>query len=544
VILSTCSPAGAPGDVWKMVAAGANYNLVPANDGLCLDVPGASLSSGNKIQQWLCNGGLNQQWALAPVAAPPDPTAAGQWSPVVGLPSIAVAAAALPNGKVLTWASYDREDFGPNEPAQTFTAMFDPQTLVATEFFVDQTAHDMFCPGTAMLPDGRLLVAGGGSTVANTSLYDFQSATWAADALMNQPRWYAVSVALPDGRVFTLGGNLASGLDGRGEIWAPGKGWTTLPNAVMDPLLTPDPTNRSQEHPRLFVAPDGRIFVPGPTPNMQWYDLTGNGSIQPAGRRGDDVFSQNDATVMFDVGKLLKAGGNTNYDRPNADQTPSSGNAYVIDINGGGTAAVHKVAPLNHPRAYATGVILPNGTVLVTGGLDNGKAFSDVGAVLTPEVFDPATETWRDLAPMQVPRTYHSTALLLPDGRVFQAGGGLCGEDCPGNHLDLQIFSPPYLFHGGRPRIASAPDTASYGQALSVRVQGTVTAFSWIRMSAVTHTVNTDQRFLPAAATPLGLGMFSVAAPASANVAPPGYYMLFALNGDVPSVAKVVRIGP
>jgi len=57
----------------------------------------------------------------------------------------------------------------------------------------------------------------------------------------------------------------------------------------------------------IFVAPNGRIFVPGPTPNMQWYDLTGGGSIQSAGRRGDDVFSQNDVTVLYDVGKLLKA---------------------------------------------------------------------------------------------------------------------------------------------------------------------------------------------------------------------------------------------
>jgi hypothetical protein len=322
------------------------------------------------------------------------------------------------------------------------------------------------------------------------------------------------------------------------------QGWTVVPGAVMDPLLTTDPVNRSQEHPRMFVAPDGRVFVPGPTPNMQWYDLSGGGSIQPAGRRGDDGFSQNDATVMFDVGKLLKAGGNPNYDRDNADQSPSSGNAYVIDINGGGTAAVHKVASLAHPRAYATGVLLPNGNVLVTGGSDNGRAFSDVGAVLTPELFDPATETWRDLAPMNVPRTYHSTALLLPDGRVFQSGGGLCGDSCGANHLDLQIFSPPYLFKGARPRITAAPATATYGQTLSVRVEGAVTGFSWIRMSSVTHTVNTDQRFLPATMTPIGLGMFSVVAPANANIAPPGYYMLFALNGDAPSVASIVRIGP
>src|SRR5258708_35767394 len=116
---------------------------------------------------------------------------------------------------------------------------------------------------------------------------------------------------------------------------------------------------------------------------------------------------------MFNVGKLLKAGGNTNYDMTNAATTPSSANAYVIDINGGGLAAVQKIAPLIHARAYANGVLLPDGKVLVVGGLNNGKAFSDSGALLTPELFDPTANTWRELAPMTVPRTDHSVALLM-----------------------------------------------------------------------------------------------------------------------------------
>jgi len=393
-----------------------------------------------------------------------------------------------------------------------------------------------------------VLINGGGPVVANTSLYDSLAGTWATGALMNQVRWYAASVALPDGTVFTLGGNRLSGLSGTGEIWTPGGGWQTVPGAVMTPLLTSDTTNRSQEHPRLFVAPNGAVFVPGPTPNMQWYDLTDGGTITSAGTRGDDVFSQNDVTVMFDVGKLLKAGGNTNYGQANAATTLSSTNAYIIDINGGvGPAAVTKISPLTHARAYATGVVLPDGKVLVVGGLDNGQTFTDKGAVLTPELFDPATATWRDLQPMAVPRTYHSLALLMPDARIFVAGGGLCAASgCSPSvqHPDAQIYSPPYLFQGGRPQITSAPSTASYGSSLAVSTMGTVTGFSWIRMSSVTHTVNTDQRWLAAPSTSNGGGAYSVTVPANANVAPPGYYMLFALNGSIPSVAQIIRIGP
>jgi galactose oxidase len=553
VAVSSCSAAGVPGEIWSTKAVGTSVNLIATHDQMCMDVSGNSTADGASVIQWTCNGQTNQLWGLQTVAVtgPVDGGAGdagaangGQWSAVITLPSIPVAAAMLPSGRILTWASWEPDNFGGSgDLPRTYTNMFDPQTLTATSSIVTQTTHDMFCPGTAMLSDGRVLINGGGPDVANTSLFDSLANTWAADALMNQIRWYNVSAMLPDGRVFTMGGNRLSGLDGRGEIWTAGGSWQVVAGAAMTPLLTTDPTNRSQEHPRLFVAPNGKIFVPGPTPNMQWYDLTGSGTVTSAGPRGDDVFSQNDVTVLFNVGKFLKAGGNTNYDMTNAATTPSSANAYVIDVNGGGLAAVTKIAPLIHARAYATGVLLPDGTVLVVGGLNNGKAFSDTGAILTPELFDPTSSTWRELAPMLVPRTYHSVALLMPDARVFVGGGGLCGTGCAANHSDAQIYSPPYLFQGARPQITAAPTTASYGAKIAITTTGTVSGFSWIRMSSVTHTVNTDQRWLPAPSTPTSGGAFSVTVPANANVAPPGYYMLFALSGSVPSVARLVRIG-
>jgi galactose oxidase len=545
VVLTQCSAGGTIGDIWDPRPLGNDqYNLVAVHSQQCMDVSGVSSQDGVSINQWNCNGQGNQVWAFPWAPPPPDPAKQGQWSAIIAMPSIPVAAAVLPNGKVLTWASWDRYWFGGTpQPNQTYTALFDPATLTATETLMTVPAHDMFCPGTAMLADGRVFVNGGGPVVASTSIYDSTTATWTADALMNQPRWYNVSVTLPDGRVFTLGGNARSGLDGRGEIWAPGAGWTTVPGAVMTPLLTSDTTNRSEEHPRLFVAPNGKVFVPGPTPNMQWYDLSGTGSIQSAGLRGDDGFSQNNVTVMFDVGKLLEAGGNPNYDRTGADVSPSSTNSYVIDINGG-VANVQKTQSMTYGRAYASGVVLPNGEVLVVGGLSNGKAFTDTGAVMIPEVFSPTTQTWRPMAPMAVPRTYHSVALLLTDGRVFVGGGGLCGQGCAANHPDVQIFSPPYLFQGVRPTIDAAPGSAVYGSTVNIGASGKVTGFTWVRMSSITHTINTDQRLLRATFTVRLNGSFDVTTPANANVAPPGNYMLFAMSGSVPSVAKVLRIGP
>jgi len=492
-----------------------------------------------------CSSSLGCGGAIEPGEEVGSQTAAvvGQWQ-LIDFPSIPIAAAALPNGKVVTWSSDDRFRFNTGR-LQTYTSLFDPSTGVPSEVLVTSSSHDMFCPGTTMMADGRVQVQGGGRVVRNTSTYTPANAVWSAEQPMNQPRWYNSSVTLPDGSMFTLGGNLNGGLafDGRGEIWSAAKGWRLLPGAPLDPVTTNVAINRSQEHPRLFIAPNGKIFVPGPKPMMHWYDARGEGSVVDAGLRGDDTFSQNDVAVMYDVGKILKAGGNVNYDRAGAAQSPSSATAYVIDINGA-AATVHKVASLKRARAYGNGVVLPDGQVLVVGGLDNGKAFSDAGAVLAPELWNPATETWSDVAAMATPRTYHSVALLMPDARVFVAGGGQCGPGCAANHLNAEIYSPPYLFQAGRPQITSAAEYGAYGQTLRVATTGTVTGFAWIRMTSVTHSVNTDQRFMKAAFSGAGAGVFSVIAPPNPNVAPPGYYMLFALNGGVPSIAKLIRVGP
>jgi hypothetical protein len=275
---------------------------------------------------------------------------------------------------------------------------------------------------------------------------------------------------------------------------------------------------------------------------MQWYDFRNGGSVESAGRRGDDEFSQNDVTVPFGMGKLLKAGGNPMYNRGGTESKywPSSRNSYIIDVNSG-SAAVTKVAPMKYPRTFANGVVLPNGQVLVVGGLDNGAAFSDEGAILIPELFDPATNSWTELAPMVTPRPYHSIALLLADGRVLAGGGGLCGSTCPANHPDVEIFSPPYLFKGPQPVITAAPSAITYGSTFGVSTEGTVTGFSLVRMSSVTHSVNTDQRYLRLASSGTGAAR-TISAPINRNLAPPGYYMLFALNRDVPSKAAIVRV--
>jgi galactose oxidase len=473
----------------------------------------------------------------------------GKWSAVLEFPIVPISAALMPNGKVVTFSSWDRFAFS-GDTAQrnrTFTATFDPGDDSVSERLVTETKHDMFCPGTALLSDGRLMVNGGGPYIATTSVYSSADNTWTNTGSMNRKRWYNSSTTLPDGNVFTLGGITASGGDPKtiveaGELWG-GSGWGMLNGAQTQPLFDGVNTShlsRAEQHPRMFVAPNGKLFVAGPTPNMLWYDTTGNGSSRFAGRRGDDAYATNNVTVMLETGRILSAGGNPNYNQAGALQSPSSANAYVTDINDAVTT--RKVASMKSGRAFANGVVLPDGQVLVVGGVNHGKGFDDSGAIMTPELFDPKLETWTTMAVMRVPRTYHSIALLLPDGRVLAGGGGLCG-DCGVNHANVELFSPAYLFKGARPKLETVPDHVRYDAGFSVKASDDVTQFTLIRSSSVTHSTNTDQRFMLLEFKRDSAGQFTLKSPANANLAPPGYYMLFGLNANnVPSVARILRV--
>ena len=484
---------------------------------------------------------------LIPPNAAAQSTAAtqGQWSSPFTTTVIPVGAAALPDGKVLIWSSYDRYTFSAGVSSQTLTAIFDPATGLSTERLVTETAHDMFCPGTSYLPDGRLLITGG-DTAGRSSVYNPGTATWTDGGNLNLPRGYQGQVTLNDGRAFILGGSWSGASLGKnGESWWNNL-WSYLPNALASVTLGPDPGGAAvaDRHPWLFALGGGKVLHAGPSVNMNLYDLTvASGSTTSAGTRADDQFSQNGTAVMYDIGKILKAGGASSY----SDATfPSTAGCYIINVNNG--VNVTKTGSLTNPRALHNSVVLPSGEVMVIGGMPNPITFSDTNAILTAEIWNPTTGTWRDVAPISVPRNYHSTALLLPDGRVFSGGGGLCGQGCAANHFDVQLYSPAYLFNANgtpatRPAITQAPASANNGSTINVSTTGG-TQFVLMRYAAVTHSVNSDQRRIPLAATQLSTGYYQLSIP-SDGIATPGNYMLFALDSKgVPSIATTINVGP
>lgn len=473
------------------------------------------------------------------IAAPSQ----AQWSAPIPLTLVPAAAANLPDGKLLLWSAQARFSFKA-APGSTYTAVFDPATGKSVERLATENNHNMFCPGTANLPDGRLLVSGGSSSGA-TSIYDPELGTWSSASAMNIGRAYHASVPLADGSVFALGGSWNGGQGNKhAEVWTAAGGWRRLTGVPVDPMVGPDPAGayRGDNHMWLIPTGNGRVLHAGPSRDMHWIDTRGNGAITPAGTRGDDTYAINGSTVMYDAGKILKTGGAAAYE--NADATATT---YLIDTTGGG-ASVRRLAPMAYARAYHNSVVLPNGQVMIVGGASYPVPFSDSRSVLVPELWDPATETFTPLPAMSVPRNYHSTALLLPDGRVAAIGGGLCGNGCAGNHANLQIFTPHYLLDAQgqpavRPVITEAAAEAGYGTRMTVATDSAVSAFALVRLSSTTHTVNNDQRRIALTFSPLGNNRYALAIPTNPGIALPGMYMLFALDAaGVPSVAKTVRI--
>jgi len=228
----------------------------------------------------------------------------------------------------------------------------------------------------------------------------------------------------------------------------------------------------------------------------------------------------------------------------------------LIDITAGvgATPIVTQLTPMTYERAFSNSVVLPNGEVVVIGGQSIPEPFTDSAAILVPEIWNPATQRFSLLNPMQTPRTYHSTAILLPDGRIFVGGGGQCGTGCLQNHLTAEILTPPYLLNADgsaatRPVISSAPTLVQLGGTLTVGTAGPVGSFVLMRLSATTHTVNTDQRRIPLTITKTAAGAqgaetYTLTMPSTdPGVVLPGYYMLFALNANgVPSVSKTVQV--
>ncbi len=461
-----------------------------------------------------------------------DPARIGQWSTPIAWPLVTVHTALLPTGEVLVFdGGTDQNRAGPS------ARLWNPTTGAFTA--VPNNFTNIFCAGHSFLPDGTLLVAGGNADafigLRDTNLFDPLTRTWALAAPMTYPRWYPTTVTLADGRVLVVSGstNCTTCIADIPEIYDPATNtWTSLPNARV-PGPSPYPL-----YPFLFVLPDGRVLNPG-------------SDEDPMATRVLDVQAQTwttvDATVleggsavMYRPGQIMKSGTASDVDRPTA---PTIANTYVLDMNQP-APLWRPTAPMAFPRGHHNLTLLPDGTALVTGGGRTTDGVNTDLAVYEAELWSSVTEAWTTMASMQRPRLYHSTALLLPDGRVLSAGGGRFVGFPQIDQLNAEIYSPPYLFRGFRPAITSAPTTVQYATSFFVGTPNAtnISRVTLLASGAVTHSVNMQQRFLELAFQQANGGL-DVQLPANTNVAPPGDYMLFLIDANgVPSMASFVAL--
>jgi hypothetical protein len=284
----------------------------------------------------------------------------------------------------------------------------------------------------------------------------------------------------------------------------------------------------------IVLAPDGRAISVGPNPESMFLETAGTGDWTE-GPQSSGPYRDYGSAVEYRPGKILLVGG--------AD--PPTGSAETLDLNV--TPFVWKAtAPMAFKRRQLNATLLPDGTVLVTGG-SSAPGFNNAnGSVFASEIWNPETGKWSTVASQSVRRLYHSTAALLADGRVLSAGGGMppSPEGGDKDHRDAQIYSPPYLFRGARPVLTSAPASVGFAEQFKVSTPSPndIQRVTWIRLSSVTHAFNQSQRFNELSFTRSGAYELTVTSPRLGEC-PPGPYLLFGLNGQgVPSEGKVVFI--
>ncbi|HEX3233967.1 MAG TPA: galactose oxidase-like domain-containing protein, partial [Gemmatimonadales bacterium] len=506
VTLTSTAGSGSYLKAWSGASCDVNGNGIGQNSGTCV----VAMSQAQSVV----------------VSFETDATQSvmGTWSSPLAWPAVAIHSHLLPNGVVMTWG---RMDHNP--------VLWDPGN--PNVFGSAARPADFFCSGHAFLPDGRLLVTGGHSGTDNLGiktayLYDFATNTWTRAPDMQNGRWYPSTTTLANGEMLTMAGSDTAQTGNLiPEVFQTTNGTWRVLTTAQKPLPL---------YPMAFVAPDGRVFMAGPDQATLYLDTRGTGtwSNGPVSNFGKRDYG---SAVMYDGGKILLVGGGG---------TPTA-TAEVIDLNAG-TGWRALTSTMSVARRQMNATLLADGKVLVTGG-SNATGFNVAptdSKVLGAELWDPATEKFTSLGRMSHYRLYHSTSLLLPDGRVLSVGSGQPAATGLTDDYTAEIFSPPYLFKvdgtpADRPNLDNVPLSVGYGGAITVTTADPtgIAKATWIRLSSVTHSFNQNQRMNVLRITARGTGTITLQAPANANLAPPGHYMLFLVNSSgVPSLGKIVRI--
>lgn len=435
--------------------------------------------------------------------------------------------------------------------------------------------------------------------IKHASFFNALSDTWTRIADMLWPRWYPTSLAMPDGKLLVVGG--------AAQLTYPiypdnptSTGRNLVQSETYDPVTGRWTDNGAAAerslplYPRLHLLPNGHVYYngageawnPGGAAYDQlgwnfvatydpvagkWTDLGFAGLPSGVNLSGDPVstlgagFRGSTFSLMLplmpdDQGRYTKAEFLTAGGVLGAPLLVSPGSYLAtafsridtVDLSGGDEHySSRATGPLKAPRWFGTGVLLPTGEAIVFSGSDRDEVLVPASGnpVLVSELFDPVTATWKPMAKQSHPRTYHNTALLLPDGRVLVGGHAplAAAQGQPMHDPTFELYSPPYIFRA-RPVISSAPTAARPAALITVGTPqaGTIESVVLMRRTTLTHVVDAEQRSVVLRIVSRSSNTLQLQLP-DMNVVPSGAYLLF-INQRVgaqltPSVSVPVKMG-
>ncbi|CAL9770429.1 unnamed protein product [Musa acuminata subsp. burmannicoides] len=436
---------------------------------------------------------------------------------------------------------------------------------------------DTWCSSGQFLPNGTLLQSGG-DLDGLRKLRAFSPCPLAGSCdwleldspLLADGRWYATNQILPDGSVVIVGGRAAPSV----EFYPPSRPLRNFPF-----LATAEDAQMDNLYPFVHLLPDGRLFVFANARSILYDvdsgdvvrvypELDGGPRNYPSG--GSSTMLPLDPADGYTRAEVVVCGGaqygvflHRQTDMPAAT---TCGRISATDPDG-----AWAVEEMPFPRVMGDMVMLPTGEVLIINGAQAGSQGYEMGSnpCLNPVLYrpdQPAGLRFMTLTPTTIPRMYHSTANLLPDGRVLVAGSNphyfyRFAGDFP-TELRVEAFSPEYLAADKaslRPVIMAAPERVWYGDEFVMEVEVPLPLVGLMEVNLLsapfaTHSFSQGQRMVKLAVSPAvtvadggGDGTpysyrFGCKAPPDGRVAPPGYYMAFAVNQMVPSVARWVQL--
>ncbi|KAG1369847.1 aldehyde oxidase GLOX-like [Cocos nucifera] len=503
----------------------------------------------------------------------------------------------LPSDKVVM---FDRTDFGPsNISLPDGRCRSDPADLAIP---LDCTAHsvlldlpsnalrpltilsDTWCSSGALLPNGSLLQSGGFNDGDHSiRFFDSISGDPAADwqelpSYLTVRRWYASDQLLPDGRVLIVGGRRQFSYEFFPRQESAGGGGALIPFPFLEE--TRDGDSENNLYPFLHLLPDGTLFVFANT-RAVILDVAGHQVLHRLPPIPDDVprnYPSSGSSVLL---PLRLTPGGTALPRPEVlicgGAPRGSYESALRRVFLPAATTCGRIGPVDPdpawnvetmpiPRVMGDMVLLPTGDVLIVNGAAAGTAGWELARepVMNPVLYSPGASAelrFTVLNGSNIPRLYHSTALLDPYGRVLVGGSNphvgysFTNVTYP-TELSLEAFHPPYLAVARPWVVAVGAAAVGYGEVVAVRFESSV---GWAGAGSVevvamapafaTHAVGMNQR---AVVLPVGrvtqVGPFAyeaeAAAPPSPEVAPPGYYLWFVVHAGLPSQGVWVRIRP